>query len=209
MMKTIGLTGGICSGKSTVARFLEELGAVVIDADKIGHELLESDTGVWHKVVDTFGRQVITPDGSIDRRRLGELVFGNPELLLKLNQITHPRIYQMTKVRLEECRKRGVNVVILEAPLLPKAGWSSLIDEIWVTTASEAAVLRRLQERSGLSRAESLARIHSQVPARERIRCADVTIDTDCSLTELKTKVGELWQRIAKHGLTDKRLGVG
>ena len=85
MMKTIGITGGICSGKSTVARFLEDLGAVVIDADKIGHEVLESDTEVWNRVVDTFGRQVLTSDGSIDRGRLGELVFGSPESLMKLN----------------------------------------------------------------------------------------------------------------------------
>ena len=198
MMKTIGLTGGICSGKSTVARFLEDLGAVIIDADKIGHEVLEPDTEVWHKVVDTFGRQVLTSGGSIDRRRLGGIVFGSPELLLKLNQITHPRIYQMAKTRLEDCRKNGASVAVLEAPLLPKAGWSSLIDEVWVTTASEAVVLRRLQERRGLSRTESLDRIRSQVPVQEQINCADVTIDTDCSLEELKIKIEELWQGLDK-----------
>ncbi len=198
MMKTIGITGGICSGKSTVTRFLEDLGAVIIDADKIGHEALEPDTEVWHKVVDTFGRQVLTSGGSIDRKRLGEIVFGSPELLLKLNQITHPRIYQMAKTRLEDCRKRGASVVVLEAPLLPKVGWASLIDELWVTTASEAAALRRLQERRGLSRTESLARIRSQVPVQEQINCADVTIDTDCSLEELKIKIEELWQGLDK-----------
>ena len=198
MMKTIGLTGGICSGKSTAARFLEDLGAVIIDADKIGHEVLKPDTEVWHKVVDTFGRQVLTFGGSIDRKRLGDIVFGSPELLLKLNQITHPRIYQMAKTRLEDCRKRGVSVVVLEAPLLPKVGWASLIDELWVTTASEAVVLRRLQERRGLSRTESLVRIRSQVPVQEQINCADVTIDTDCSLEELKIKIEELWQGLDK-----------
>lgn len=194
MMKTIGLTGGICSGKSTVARFLEDLGAVIIDADKIGHEALKPDTEVWHKVVDTFGRQVLTSGGSIDRRRLGEIVFGSPESLLKLNQITHPRIYQVAKTRLEDCRKRGASVAVLEAPLLLKAGWTSLVDEVWVTTASEAAVLRRLQERRGLSRTESLARIRSQMPVQEQIDCADVIIDTDCNLEELKARVEELWQ---------------
>ena len=198
MMKTIGITGGICSGKSTVTRFLEDLGAVIIDADKIGHEALEPDTEVWHKVVDTFGRQVLTSGGSIDRKRLGEIVFGSPELLLKLNQITHPRIYQMAKTRLEDCRKRGASVVVLEAPLLPKVGWASLIDELWVTSASEAAVLRCLQEKRGLSRTESLARIRSQVPVQEQINCADVTIDTDCSLEELKIKIEELWQGLDK-----------
>ena len=198
MMKTIGLTGGICSGKSTVARFLKDLGVVIIDADKIGHEVLATDTEVRHNVVDTFGRQVLASDGSIDRRRLGEIVFDSPKSLLKLNQIMHPLIYQMIKTRLEDCRKRGVSVVVLEAPLLPKVGWTSLTDEVWVTTASEAAVLRRLQERRGLSRAESLARIRSQMPVQEQISCADVTIDTDCSLEELQTKVEKLWQGLDK-----------
>ena len=149
-------------------------------------------------MVDAFGRQVLTSGGSIDRRRLGEIVFGSPESLLKLNQITHPRIYQVAKARLEDCRKRGANVAVLEAPLLLKAGWTSLVDEVWVTTASEAAVLRRLQERGGLSRTESLARIRSQVPVQEQINCADVTIDTDCNLEKLKTKVEELWQGLDK-----------
>jgi dephospho-CoA kinase len=194
MMKTIGLTGGICSGKSTAARFLEDLGAVIIDADKIGHEVLETDTEVWRKVVDTFGRQVLTSGGSIDRRKLGEIVFGSPESLLKLNQITHPRIYQVAKTRLEDCRKRGASVVVLEAPLLLKAGWTSLVDEVWVTTASEATVLRRLQERRGLSITESLARTRSQMPVQEQINCAGVIIDTDCNLEELKARVEELWQ---------------
>jgi len=200
MMKTIGLTGGICSGKSTVARFLENLGAVIIDADKIGHEVLEPDTEVWHKVVDAFGRQVLTSGGSIDRRRLGEIVFGSPASLLKLNQITHPRIYQMAKTRLEDCRKRGASVVVLEAPLLLKAGWASLVDEVWVTTASEAAVLRRLRERRGLSRTESLARIRSQMSVQEQINCADVIIDTDCNLEELRARVEELWQGLDEQG---------
>jgi len=192
-MKVIGLTGGIGSGKSTVSQFLAELGAVILDADRVGHEALKPDTEVWRKVVAAFGRQILTPGGDIDRAKLGEIVFGNPESLSRLNQIMHPPMYDMVKAQLEGYRRQGVDVVVLEAPLLIEAGWTSLVDEVWVTVASEATVLRRLKERIGLSESESLARIRSQLSSAERVKHADVVIDTDCSLDELKARVGELW----------------
>jgi len=194
MMKVIGLTGGIGSGKSTVSQFLAELGAVIVDADRVGHEAFKPDTDVWREVVAAFGRQILTTNGDVDREKLGETVFANPESLLQLNQITHPRIYEMVKARLEEYQRQGVSVVVLEAPLLIEAGWSSLVDEVWVTVAPESTVLRRLKQRPGLSEQQSLARIHSQLPSEERIKHADVVIDNDCSLNELKAKVRELWQ---------------
>lgn len=193
-MKVIGLTGGIGSGKSTVSEFLVELGAVVIDADRVGHEAFKPDTEVWREVVAAFGRQILTPDGDINRKKLGEIVFRNPESLLKLNQIMHPRMYERVKAQLGEYRRQGVAVVVLEAPLLIEAGWTSLVDEVWVTVASEATVLNRLQEQKGLSRQESLARIHSQLSSAERVRRANVVIDTDCNLDELRARVGELWR---------------
>lgn len=196
-MKVIGLTGGIGSGKSTVSQFLAELGAVIIDADKVGHEALKPDTDIWREVVAAFGRRILTPNGDIDRKKLGEIVFGNPEALARLNQIMHPRIYDMVKAQLEEYRRQGVEVVVLEAPLLIEAGWASSVDEVWVTVASEPTVLRRLEECSGLSNQQSLARIRSQLSSGERIRHANVVINTDCSLAELKSKVEKLWQRLA------------
>ena len=192
-MKVIGLTGGIGSGKSTVSQFLAELGAVILNADEVGHEAFKPDTEIWHKVVAAFGRQIVTPDGNIDRKKLGNIVFGNPESLSRLNQIMHPRMYALVKAQLEEYRRQGVRVVVLEAPLLLEAGWTSLVDEVWVTVASEPTVLRRLQEQVGLSEQQSLARIRSQLSSEERIKQADVVIDTDCSLDEVKTKVNELW----------------
>jgi dephospho-CoA kinase len=194
LMKVIGLTGGIGSGKSTVARFLAGLGAVIIDADKIGHEVLKPNTEAWQEVVAGFGRQILTPNGDIDRKKLGEIVFGNPESLLKLNRIMHPRIYEKVRAQLEEYQQGGVGVAVLEAPLLLEAGWASLVDKIWVTVASRATVLRRLQERVGLSELESTARITSQLSAGERVGHADVIIDTDCDLDELESKVEKLWQ---------------
>lgn len=194
-MKVIGLTGGIGSGKSTVSQFLAELGAVILDADEVGHKALKLDTEIWREVVAAFGRQIVTPDGTIDRKKLGGMVFGNPESLSRLNQIMHPRMYALVKAQLEEYRKQGVAVVVLEAPLLIEADWTLLVDEIWVTTASEATVLKRLEERTGLSQAESLTRIHSQMSSEEQIRHADVVINTDCAPGELKVRVKELWRR--------------
>jgi len=195
-MKVIGLTGGIGSGKSTVSQFLAELGAVILNADEVGHEAFKPDTEIWRKVVAAFGRQILTPDGNIDRKKLGDIVFGNPESLSRLNQIMHPRMYNMVKAQLEEYRQQGTRVVVLEAPLLLEAGWTSLVDEVWVTTAPEATVLKRLKERSGMSQAESLTRIRSQLSSAERVRQADVIINTDCDLDELKSKVKELGQRL-------------
>ena len=201
MMKVIGVTGGIGSGKSTVSELLAELGAVIIDADEVGHEALKPDTEVWREVVAAFGRQIVTPEGDIDRAKLGEIVFGNPESLSRLNQIMHPRMYDMVKAKLEGYRRQGVAVVVLEAPLLIEANWTSLVDEVWVTVAAEATVLRRIKEKFGLSEGESLARIRCQLPSEERAKHADVIIDTDCGLDELKAKVRELWRRLHARGV--------
>ena len=196
IMKVIGLTGGIGSGKSTVSQFLAGLGAVILDVDEVGHEAFKPDSEIWREVVATFGRQVLTPDGNIDRKKLGNIVFGNAESLSRLNQIMHPRMYDMVKAQLKEYRRQGMSVVVLEAPLLLEAGWTSLVDEVWVTTASESTVLRRLQEQKGLSSEEALARIRSQLSSEERIKHAKVVINTDCDLAELKSKVKELWQKL-------------
>ncbi len=195
-MKVIGLTGGIGSGKSTVSWFLAELGAVIIDADKVGHKALKSDKDIRYAVEAAFGGEIMTARGEIDRKKLGNIVFGDLNCLSRLNQIMHYRMYGMVKAELEEYRRRGVEVVVLEAPLLIEAGWTSLADEVWVTVAAQSTVLKRLREKPGLSEKESLARIHCQLPSEERVKHADMVIDTDCGLDELKAKVGELWRGI-------------
>jgi dephospho-CoA kinase len=199
-MKVIGLSGGIGSGKSTVSRFLEELGAVVIDTDKVGHELFKPDTDAWREVVAAFGRQILTPQGEIDRGKLGEIVFANPGARDRLNGIMHPRIRKWVKAEIEECRRQGASLLVLEVPLLLEVSGPSLadeVDEVWITVAPEATVLKRLKERSGMSEEQILARIRSQLSFEERAKHADVIIDTDCSLNELKAKVRELWQKLA------------
>ena len=199
-MKIIGLTGGIGSGKSTVSRFLGELGAVIIDADKVGHEAFKPDTEVWSEVVAAFGEQILATNREIDRKKLGDVVFGNPKSLARLNRIMHPRLYEIVKTKLEEYRRQGMDVVILEASLLIEAGWTSLVDEVWVTVAPEATVVSRTEERAGLSGEEVLARIRSQLSSEERAKHADLIIDTDCSLDELRARVGELWEGLHTSG---------
>lgn len=195
-MKIIGLTGGIGSGKSTVSKFLADLGAVVIDADKVGHEVFKPGTKAWQEVVDAFGQGIISAGGTIDRRKLGEIVFSNPGARAKLNQVMHPLIYEQIKSRIEEYGRKGVDIIIVEAPLLLEVGWKSLVDEVWVTSASEATVIKRLKEQKGLPEAQSLARIRAQLTDEERIRQADVVIDTDCALDELKERVEALWRKL-------------
>ena len=179
----MGLAGGIGSGKSTVSQILLELGAVILDADKVGHEAYQPGTEVWREVVAAFGREILTPEGDIDRKKLGGIVFSNPESLARLNQIMHPRIYRRVKAQIEAYEQQGVAVVVLEAPLLVETGWTSGVDEVWVTTAPQSTVLHRLEERTGLSHQQSLARIRSQLPAEQRLTHADVVIATDCPLS--------------------------
>lgn len=205
-MKVVGLTGGIGSGKSTVSQFLAELGATIIDVDKLWHEALKADAELRQEIVAAFGTEILTPGREIDRPKLGQIVFGNPEALARLNNIMHPWVYQVVRAKLEDYRRLGVKVVVLELPLLVevplslKAGQPSLsdeVDEVWVTVAPEPVVLKRLKSKSGLSEAEALARIRSQLPSEERLKHADVVIDTDCGLDELKIKIKELWPKRA------------
>jgi len=196
MMKVIGLTGGFGSGKSTVSQLLHELGAVVLDADTIGHEAYKPNTETWLEVVSAFGRQILTSNGEIDRGRLGQIVFSDPESLARLNQIVHPRMYEMMKTQIKEFRKQGVEVVVLEAAILLEAGWTPLVDEVWVTVAPEHEVVKRTLERNGLTEEQILARIDSQLSSEERTEYADVIINNDGSVDELKVKIKELWNRI-------------
>lgn len=193
MTKVIGLTGVIGSGKSTVASLLAELGAVVIDADKLGHEAFQPGTEAWREVVAAFGRQVLSPGGDIDRTKLGEIVFNNPEALAQLNRIMHPRIYNTVKALIDEYRHQKVAVVVLEAPLLIEAEWASLVEDIWVTIAPRAKVLKRIRNQRGLTHKETMARIHSQLPVKELLKHADAVIHNESGLEELKNRVNELW----------------
>lgn len=189
-MKIIGLTGGIGSGKTTLAGFLKELGVAVIYADKLGHRALR-ESQVRRELVAAFGRGILDSEGQVDRPKLARLVFGYPQQLARLNRITHPRIAEMITGRLDEQRRQGAGAVVIEAPLLVETGWVDSVDEVWVTIAPRTVVLNRLQ-RMGFTRREALARLGAQMKPEERLKKADVVINTDTSLEELKARAKEL-----------------
>ena len=195
-MYVIGLTGGIGSGKTTIAQMLERKGAALLSADVVGHEVYLPGQPAWQEVVDAFGRQIVAEDGTIDRKRLGAIVFSDPEQLRRLNAITHPRMKEMMRARLEEQRAQGTQVAVLEAALLFDAGWDDLADEVWVTVAPPEVAAARTAERSGISREEALSRIRAQMSNEERIARSQVIIDTDCPLERTREQVGEEWQRL-------------
>jgi dephospho-CoA kinase len=201
MMKVIGLTGGIGSGKSTVAGFLAEMGAAVIELDKVGHEVLRSGSGTFSKVVKEFGREILDAGGEIDRAKLAAIVFKEPDALARLNRTTHPAIDKILIERIEKYRQQGVKAVVLEAAALLEAGKAAQADEIWVTTAPEALVLERIRERSGYSEEEAKARIGSQLSDKERLKHADMVIDTGGTLDEVKRKVAKEWAKLMERSV--------
>ncbi len=195
-MKIIGLTGGIGSGKSTVAEFLAELGAVVLDADKIGHEILATDAEVRQEIVDNFGRQVLDREGNISRKKLADIVFKDRESLIKLNLITHPPIYRRLQSILEAYQQQGIEVVVIDAPLLIEAGWATRVDETWVTIAPKEVIVERLEKR-GLKREDILSRISMQILPEDRMKAAKIVINTNVSLEDLKQAITDLWNKTA------------
>jgi dephospho-CoA kinase len=200
-MRVIGLTGGIGTGKSTVAGFMAELGAVVIELDKLGHETMRPGGDAWKKLVEYFGEAIIDRDGEIDRSRLGQIVFNDSAALERLNSIIHPEIDTIVDARLAECREKGVKYVVLEAAARLDTDRSSQVDEVWITVAPDDVVLKRLSARSEFSEKESKARIASQLPNEERFKRADVVIDTDCSLDELKKRVTSAWRKMQERSV--------
>jgi dephospho-CoA kinase len=192
-MKIIGLTGGIGSGKSTVASILKELGATVIDLDKIGHEILNPGTPAWQEVVEAFGPEIIPNHGTIDRQKLAQIVFNDPEALRELNRIMHPKIDREVQCRLKKLREQKVDLVVLEAALIEAVSWAPQADQIWLIKASRENTLCRLKGR-GMGESESLARMASQRPLEEFIKNGMVIINNNSTIEDLKTRVVKLWQ---------------
>ena len=192
-MFVIGLTGGIGSGKSEVARLLKELGAEVIDADRVGHQAYQPHTEAWEAVVEAFGQEILQPNEEVDRRALGAIVFSAPEQLARLNAIMHPRMQRMIEEQLGEFGAQGAAVVVLEAAILIEAGWQVLVDEVWVAAASEEVVVDRVRRRNNLADEEIRRRIRSQLSNEERAKQATVVIENNGSLEDLNQSIRELW----------------
>ena len=201
-MLVIGLTGSICSGKSTVCGFLAELGAEILSADEIGHEAFQPYTVTWQTVVDAFGNGILKDGSEIDRQKLGEIVFKDADALARLNKIMHAGMHRVAEQRIQALKHRGSEVIVLEAPLLVEANWLDLVDQVWVTTASEETLIQRCSNRSGLSEAQARVRIASQLSPEEKTKHAHAVINTDASLGEVRAQVEKLWKQICPAGAT-------
>jgi dephospho-CoA kinase len=191
---TIGLTGGIGSGKSEASGILRELGALAIDADIVGHETYRSGQPAWDEIMEAFGDVVIDSDGEIDRRELGRIVFDDPGRLKRLTDIVWPKIREVLKNRIAgERHGGGTEVLVVECAVLFEAGWENLFDEIWVVTAPEKDVLERLERQRNQRPEQTRARVRAQMTNEEREQRADVMVRNDEDRAALAATVKKLW----------------
>jgi dephospho-CoA kinase len=195
-MLVIGLTGGIGSGKSTVSNMLRELGAVIIDADVIARQVVRPGEPAWQELQERFGREIIRPDGSLDRRRLGEIAFHNSQALQDLNRITHPRIRERIIERIDQLRQMNVRVVVVDAPLLLEAGLTDIVDQVWVVDVDHETLVKRVQLREGFTAEQVEARLQAQMAPEEKRRRADVVIDNRGNVGQTQEQVLQLWHKI-------------
>lgn len=189
----IGLTGNIGTGKSTVTRMLADLGATVIDADKLAHEVIAPGTPGWQQVVEAFGQEIVAADGTIDRARLAAIVFSDPAALARLEAIIHPLVIQETDRRI---RAIGRGVVVIEAIKLIESGMVRDCDALWVVTARPEQQLERLVRQRGMSAAEVRRRMAAQPPQAEKIALADVVIDNSGTPEETRAQVEAAWKTL-------------
>jgi dephospho-CoA kinase len=194
-MRIIGLTGGIASGKNSVARVMESLGAVIIDADILARHAVSPGMPAYQAIVAEFGEEVLNPDRTLNRKALGRIVFADPEARLRLERITHPEIARLAEQRLNELRVRGTRVAVYMAPLLIEAGAASRVDEIWVVYLDRETQITRLMERDGICREEALLRLSAQMPMEEKIKYARVVIDNSAPPEKTEQIVRGIWER--------------
>lgn len=195
-MMVVGLTGGICSGKSTATVMFQRLGATVIDADQVAHELVEPDQPLFEAVASAFGREMVGTDGRLDRRRLGAMVFADPEARQRLEAILHPAIIEECERRIRKAEVSGTAVCLVDAALLIESGWYTRYDAVILVTASEAAQLDRLMRTRGLSRHDAILRIRSQMPQQEKRRYAHYVIENDGPLEETERQAKAVWEQL-------------
>lgn len=195
-MLTVGLTGGIGAGKSEVSRLLVACGAVLIDADRIAREVVEPGTPGLAAVVEAFGQEVLAADGSLDRPRLGSIVFADPDRLAVLNSIVHPLVGARSR-ELEQAAAEDA-VVVHDVPLLAENGLAPLYDVVIVVDASPETQLDRLVRLRGMTEQDARARMAAQATREQRREIADVVIDNDVPLEELERRVKEVWADLVR-----------
>lgn len=196
----VGLTGGIASGKSTVAGMLSAYGATVLDADALGREVVAPGQPALAELAEAFGADVIQADGALARRLVADRVFGSPERLHSLNRITHPRIESRLtkKLRSLSASPPSPPIIVVEAAILVEAGWFRLMDRIIVVVAQHSTQTSRLMAEHGLTEARATARIQAQLPAQDRVRYADFQVDGQTPLAHTQQQVALIWEELVR-----------
>jgi len=195
IMKIIGLTGGIATGKSTVARLLAEHGARIIDADQLSREVVAPGSPALARIAEMFGPEVISADGTLDRQGVRRLVFSDPARRRALEALLHPAIAALARIRLEEARQAGAPVAVYMAPLLIEAGATDRVDEIWVVTVRPEVQLARLMARDHCTLEQARQIVEAQMPLAEKERFGLVVIENSGSLEETARQVDTAWRR--------------
>ena len=188
----LGLTGGIASGKSTVSAFFSQWGDRVLDGDKLAREALEPGTACYTDTVAAFGPKILNPDGTVNRKALGKLVFASEADRRTLNGIVHPYVLS----RLQELSQGAGGLVVWDVPLLFETGWDAFVDKTLVVTAGEARRIRRIRERDGVSHEQARLRIKAQLPEKEKVRRADYVIHNDGTLEELEKQARKVYDTL-------------
>ena len=192
-MIVVGLTGGVATGKSTVAKMFKQCGAIVIDADELAKYVVKPGKPAWREIVSTFGKTVLNPDRTINRQALGAIVFGNRAKLRRLERIIHPRVArEQARLTKQSAGKNSDAIVIYDVPLLFEAGVDKRVDNIIVVTTDRETQIARLKKRNGLTRAEAIRRINSQMPLRKKIQRADHVLNGTLPRPSLRKQVGQL-----------------
>lgn len=198
-MLNIGLTGGIGCGKSTVTKILAELGATVMDADKIAHSTYAPGGPAYDGVVAAFGKEVLAPDGSVDRTKLGPIVFKEPAKLVELQNAVWPATKQRIRDLIAEARAKGERQpVVVEAAILIEANWQSVFDEVWLISAAKEFVVQRVERERGLKPEQTEARIRAQLPDEERRKHAQLVIENNGTIEQLREQLARVWAEALK-----------
>lgn len=192
-MYTIGLTGNIGCGKSTVLCMLEALGGRIIDADKLAHQVMEPGSDVWYAIVEAFGQAIVAPDGRIDRPALGRIVFSDPQALRRLEALVHPAVDAEIHAQIEAATEP---VVVIEAIKLVEAGLHRDLDALWIVTCSREQQFERLIRQRGMSYEAARQRIEAQAPIEDKLALASVVIDNSGTLDDTWRQVLAAWEGI-------------
>jgi len=197
-MLVVGLTGGIASGKTVVSKMLKDLGALIIDADEVSREVVAPKTRCWEKLVSSFGKEILQEDLTLDRKKLADRVFNNPEELLTLNSLIHPEIMERIDYRLIAIKEKNPEaIVIIDAALIIETEMYAKYDKLIVVCAGEKTQIERILHRDKLSQDEAKKRIHSQLPLRDKIKIADFVIENEGTLSKTKEQVEKVFNTIS------------